>query len=98
MWPIHSGRLCAPGEHRPSSRQSTIGERLSKMLILTGLAINLSGCTGFGRPTAAPNGDNGFCGWHVHAPFDTAEVKTVAVFFKTQTFRHESRETAHGGC
>ena len=33
--------------------------------------------------------DGGFFGWHIYAPFDTSEVKTVAVFFKTQSFRRD---------
>ena len=33
--------------------------------------------------------DPGFFGWHFHAPFDTSEVKTVAVFFKSNVFRRD---------
>jgi len=33
--------------------------------------------------------DGGFFGWHFYAPFDTSEVKTVFVSFKTQTFRRD---------
>ena len=33
--------------------------------------------------------DDGFFGWHFHAPFDTSEVKTVAVFFKSNVFRRD---------
>jgi len=56
---------------------------------VTGTAVILGGCNGTVRAPAVQGGDNGFCGWHVHAPFDTSEVKTVAVFFKTQTFRRD---------
>ncbi len=31
----------------------------------------------------------GFFGWHFHAPFDTSEVKTVVVFFKSNVFRRD---------
>ena len=33
--------------------------------------------------------EGGFFGWHIHAPFDTSEVKTVAVFFKSKSFRRD---------
>jgi hypothetical protein len=33
--------------------------------------------------------DGGFFGWHFYAPFDTTEVKTVFVFFKSQSFRRD---------
>jgi Lipopolysaccharide-assembly len=48
----------------------------------------LAGCSSFGRP--APDGSGGgFLGWHMSAPFDTSEIKTVAVFFKTNQFRRD---------
>ena len=31
-----------------------------------------------------PTREGGFFGWHIYAPFDTSEVKTVAVFFKIE--------------
>ena len=38
-------------------------------------------------PSALRTG--GFFGWHFYAPFDTSEVKTVFVSFRTQTFRRD---------
>jgi hypothetical protein len=52
-------------------------------------SILLGGCNTSVRAPGTQGGDNGFFGWHFHAPFDTSEVKTVAVFFKTQTFRRD---------
>jgi hypothetical protein len=53
----------------------------------------LAGCnsTGRNRAVQSENGDRGFLGsgWHFHAPFDTSEIKTVAVFFRTQSFRRD---------
>ncbi len=49
-----------------------------------------SGCNSLGsRPPSEPGEDNGFLGWHFHAPFDTSEVKTVFVYFKTQTLHRD---------
>ena len=36
----------------------------------------------------------GFFGWHFHAPFDTSEVKTVAVFFKSNVFRRDLQQSS----
>ena len=41
------------------------------------------------RGRSARPDDGGFFGWHFYAPFDTSEVKTVFVSFKTQTFRRD---------
>ena len=41
------------------------------------------------NPDGPDSEDNGFFGWHFHAPFDTSEVKTVAVFFKSKSFRRD---------
>ena len=38
---------------------------------------------------AVGHGEDGFFGWHMQAPYDTSEVKTVFVYFKTQTFRRD---------
>jgi hypothetical protein len=51
--------------------------------------FSLAGCTGSVRSRSVQSEDNGFFGWHFHAPFDTSEVKTVMVFFKTQSFRRD---------
>ena len=52
------------------------------------LLSSISGCGSFGRLTST-DPDGGFFGWHMNAPFDTSEVKTVAVFFKTNVFRRD---------
>jgi hypothetical protein len=57
-------------------------------LALTGTLVGLAGCTSLQSPGAQAE-DRGFFGWHIHAPFDTSEVKTVAVFFKTNSFRRD---------
>ena len=46
-------------------------------------------CGAAERNPAAGSDDNGFFGWHFHAPFDTSEVKTVAIFFKSNVFRRD---------
>jgi hypothetical protein len=48
-----------------------------------------SGCNGLTRNPAVASEDKGFFGWHFHAPFDTSEVKTVAIFFKSNVFRRD---------
>jgi hypothetical protein len=59
------------------------------------VAVVLVACLGAGctdlpvRPSSDPSKDNGFHGWHFQAPFDTSDVKTVAIFIKTQTFRRD---------
>ena len=58
-------------------------------LIAIAALASLAGCTGSLRTPAVQSGDNGFFGWHFHAPFDTSEVKTVAIFFRTQSFRRD---------
>lgn len=57
-------------------------------LMVTTLLLGLAGCGSFGRPSSSPS-EGGFFGWHIYAPFDTSEVKTVAVFFKTNSFRRD---------
>jgi Lipopolysaccharide-assembly len=59
-------------------------------LAVVGLAVLLSGCTNL--PVGSPFGTadkDGFFGWHIGAPFDTSEVKTVFVYFKTQSYRRD---------
>jgi hypothetical protein len=51
--------------------------------------VSPAGCTGSVRNPGVKSADNGFFGWHFHAPFDTSEVKTVAVFFRSQSFRRD---------
>jgi hypothetical protein len=68
-----------------SVRPARPGRALAHFLLV--LLLGSAGCTGSIRGPAVQSGDNGFFGWHFHAPFDTSEVKTVAVFFRTQSFR-----------
>jgi hypothetical protein len=51
--------------------------------------VSLVGCGSFGRTPSNSPREGGFFGWHVYAPFDTSEVKTVAVFFKSNSFRRD---------
>jgi hypothetical protein len=59
------------------------------LLVCVGLGC-LVGCNGFSvRGPRDPSNEGGFFGWHFYAPFDTSEVKTVFVQFKSQTFRRD---------
>lgn len=51
----------------------------------------LAGCSNFpmGPFPRSSNPEGGFFGWHIQAPFDTSEVKTVFVYFKSQRFRRD---------
>jgi len=64
------------------------GKRIPALVAIAAL-MSLAGCTGSVRNPAVKSADNGFFGWHFHAPFDTSEVKTVSVFFKSQSFRRD---------
>jgi hypothetical protein len=61
-----------------------------RLVALLSAAVLLSfvGCGSFGRSPSTKS-EGGFFGWHFYAPFDTSEVKTVAVFFKTNSFRRD---------
>jgi hypothetical protein len=63
------------------------GPRLLALMAIVGL-LSLAGCGSFGR-SSSNSRDDGFFGWHIYAPFDTSEVKTVAVFFKSNSFRRD---------
>ena len=52
------------------------------------LASLLAGCTN-SRGRRSVDDEGGFLGWHMQAPFDTREVKTVFVYFKSQRFRRD---------
>ncbi len=54
-------------------------------------ALLLAGCSSLPLGPSMRSGDDegGFFGWHMSAPFDTSEVKTVFVYFKSQRFRRE---------
>jgi hypothetical protein len=69
---------------RGLARSSTAACLISALIFFT-----VSGCSGSMRNAAVTSGDNGFFGWHFHAPFDTSEVKTVAIFFKSNVFRRD---------
>ena len=60
-------------------------------LAIVAPACLLAGCTTFPMgPFARPtNDEGGFFGWHMQAPFDTSEVKTIFVSFKSQRFRRD---------
>jgi hypothetical protein len=79
----------APGEISPRRRSPGVRRALS--LAILAPACLLAGCTSFPMgPFSRPAGDDdGFFGWHVQAPFDTSEVKTVFVYFKSQRFRRD---------
>jgi Lipopolysaccharide-assembly len=75
----------------PSPQRAAAWLRWSSAARL-GLAVVLagsSGCSGLVRNPAVNREKDGFFGWHFHAPFDTSEVKTVAVFFKSNVFRRD---------
>jgi hypothetical protein len=58
-------------------------------LVTCAIMLSLVGCGSFGRPPSSRPKEGGFFGWHIYAPFDTSEVKTVAVFFKSNSFRRD---------
>jgi len=59
-------------------------------LAVTFLLACLTGCTGLTpRRPGGRSEDGGFFGWHFYAPFDTSEVMTVFVYFKSQSFRRD---------
>ena len=78
------------GSMRRASRGSRWGLRAMGMLALVGVAGAFFGCSSMrgGSPFGSADKD-GFFGWHIGAPFDTSEVKTVFVYFKTQTYRRD---------
>ena len=60
------------------------------MVAFTTALVTLVGCGSAAvRDASVESKDKGFFGWHFHAPFDTSEVKTVAVFIKSQSFRRD---------
>ena len=66
------------------------GRPAARSLAIIGVASLVVGCTGLPAWPPSPGSRNGgFFGWHVQAPFDTSEVKTVFVYFKSQRFRRD---------
>ena len=60
---------------------------------MVAVASLIVGCTGLpSRSGSNPSNGNGFFGWHVQAPFDTSEVKTVFIYFKSQSFRRDIQQ------
>jgi hypothetical protein len=60
------------------------------LLAMLGVTIFLAGCTDLPIRSGSDSSDGkGFFGWHIQAPFDTSEVKTVFLFFKSQSFRRD---------
>ncbi len=82
-------RRCGDPAHR-ASRRPWWSVRSAGVLAAIGLASLVIGCGSLpvGSPFSTSDKD-GFFGWHMQAPFDTSEVKTVFVYFKTQTFRRD---------
>ncbi len=48
----------------------------------------IAGCTNLPAVRSADD-EGGFLGWHMQAPFDTTEVKTVFIYFKSNRFRRD---------
>jgi hypothetical protein len=65
--------------------------RRAMVVAIAAPACLLAGCSTFpmGPFTRKDKDEGGFFGWHVQAPFDTSEVKTVFVTFKSQVFRRD---------
>lgn len=75
----------------PTSRARRVPWRSLRLAVLA-ISGLLTGCTSWpmGPFTRSPrDADGGFFGWHIQAPFDTSDVKTVYVFFKSQRFRRD---------
>lgn len=78
-----------PGSSRGAPAELSWAQR-SAMVALTTMLVGLAGCGSAAvRDPAVESTDRGFLGWHFHAPYDTSEIKTVAVFVKSQSFRRD---------
>jgi hypothetical protein len=81
------GRSESPELNEPFGR-GPIARALA--LLVTAALVCIAGCGSMStRGRQARPDEGGFFGWHFYAPFDTSEVKTVFVSFKTQTFRRD---------
>ena len=77
-------RSCSP--HRSRDRAAALrGSDRGTVVLRRGSPA----VVGRSRNPTVNSKDPGFFGWHFHAPFDTSEVKTVAVFFKSNVFRRD---------
>jgi hypothetical protein len=75
---------------RRESRSVTVAGMRRRILLTVALLGCAGGCGGLSlNGSSRRSEDGGFFGWHFYAPFDTSEVKTVFVSFKTQTFRRD---------
>ena len=82
-------RSAPPSAKLPNSPR-TLAYRSARHAVIVALILTgIVGCSGFVRNPTVNSKDPGFFGWHFHAPFDTTEVKTVAVFFKSNVFRRD---------
>jgi hypothetical protein len=73
----------------PRLAPATARSSRAACLILALVFGGASGCSTPLRGGAVPPEGKGFFGWHFRAPFDTTEVKTVAIFFKSNVFRRD---------
>jgi Lipopolysaccharide-assembly len=77
-------------EHRvPRSAPAVASKGRARGLIAALVLASVAGCSGSMRNATVNAKDPGFFGWHFHAPFDTSEVKTVAIIFKSNVFRRD---------
>jgi Lipopolysaccharide-assembly len=90
MQPFRRGRrMRFQGLSRGAPAAPSWAKRVA-MVALTTMLVILAGCGSAAvRDPSVESTDRGFFGWHFHAPFDTSEVKTVAVFVKSQSFRRD---------
>ncbi len=62
----------------------------ARCVAMVASASVLAGCVNLpSAPRSGASDEGGFLGWHMQAPFDTSEVKTVFVYFKSQRFRRD---------
>ncbi len=78
----------------PTPREGRLAHNIASSrraagLLAAGLLLGLAGCSGAFLDSSGNLRKDGFLGWHFNAPFDTSEVKTVAVFFKSNVFRRD---------
>jgi hypothetical protein len=84
-----SNRSRPVNQSKLPARQRLWNGPRARTLVSIACLLCLTGCGSFGRPPSAGSQNNGFFGWHVNAPFDTSEIKTVSVFFRTNSFRRD---------